>query len=121
MEAYIFANAHKKTEMEFSPRYRFIPVLRVHCIKAHSAVVRRRNFMVNTIRLYIDASYAVAIMACVGIVSGFATAGLTGNTERSLQVALGMFALTGAVLTVRLWWVMRKTSPAVALPPRASD
>jgi hypothetical protein len=77
--------------------------------------------MVNTIRLYIDASYAVAVMACVGIVSGFAAAGLTGSTERSLQVALGMFALTGAALTFRLWWIMRKTSSSVALPPQAND
>lgn len=77
--------------------------------------------MVSTIRLYIDASYAVAIMSCVGIVSGFAVAGLTGSTERSLQVGLGMFALTGAVLTVRLWLILRKTPSAAVLPPRASD
>jgi hypothetical protein len=74
--------------------------------------------MVSTVRLYIDASYAVAWMAFVGIVCGFVFAGFTGDTERSLQVALAMFALTGAVLATRLWRMTRKAKRAVepALP-----
>jgi hypothetical protein len=52
-------------------------------------------------------------MACVGILSGFATAATTGDTQRSLQVAVAMFAVTGALLTVRLWRIMR----AAGLPP----
>jgi membrane protein implicated in regulation of membrane protease activity len=77
--------------------------------------------MVNTIRLYVDASYAVAIMAVAGIISGFATAGITGDTLRSLQVALAMFAFTGVLLTVRLWRVTRviERPPADAIPPEA--
>jgi hypothetical protein len=47
-------------------------------------------------------------MAVVGIISGFATAGVTSDSQLSLQVALGMFALAGAVLAVRLWLVGRK-------------
>jgi uncharacterized membrane protein YeaQ/YmgE (transglycosylase-associated protein family) len=60
-------------------------------------------------------------MALVGIVSGFATAWITSDTERSLQVALAMFALTGACLTVRLWRMTRKTElpPVAAAPPDA--
>ena len=60
--------------------------------------------MVSTVRLYVDASYATAVMAFVGIVAGFATAGITGDTERSLQVALAMFALTGVVLGFGYGW-----------------
>jgi membrane protein implicated in regulation of membrane protease activity len=69
--------------------------------------------MVGTLRLFIDASYAVALMAFVGIATGFVTATITGDTQRSLQVAIGMFALTGALLTIRLWRMTR----AVRSPP----
>lgn len=79
--------------------------------------------MVSTIRLYVDASYAIAVMATVGIISGFAAAGITGDTQRGLQVALAMFAVTGALLTVRLWRMTRNSerSPAGASPPEMSD
>jgi membrane protein implicated in regulation of membrane protease activity len=63
--------------------------------------------MVGTLRLFIDASYAVTLMAFVGIVAGFVTATITSDTQRSLQVAIGMFALTGALLTIRLWRMTR--------------
>jgi hypothetical protein len=63
--------------------------------------------MASTLRLYMDAFYAVTVMASVGIVSGFATALFTGSTERGLQAALAMFAVTGALLIVRLWRVTR--------------
>ena len=69
--------------------------------------------MAGTFRLFFDASYAIALMAFVGIVAGFATAGITGDTQRSLHVAIGMFAATGALLTVRLWRMTRRTG----LPP----
>ena len=69
--------------------------------------------MVGTLRLFIDASYAVSLMTFVGIVAGFVTATITSDTQRCLQVAIGMFALTGALLTIRLWRMMR----AVAPPP----
>jgi len=64
--------------------------------------------MASTVRLYVDAAYAIAIMALVGIVAGSATAGITSDTERSLQVALAVFVLTGVFLTVRLWRITRK-------------
>ena len=69
-----------------------------------------------------DASYALAVMAIVGIVSGFAVAGITGNTERGVQVALAMFAVTGALLTVRLWRLTRRGGQgANSTAPDASD
>jgi hypothetical protein len=69
--------------------------------------------MAGALRLFSDVSYALALMACAGIVSGFATAGLTGNSVRSLQMAIAMFAVTGALLTVRLW----RTTRGLGLPP----
>jgi hypothetical protein len=69
--------------------------------------------MVSTLRLYIDATYAVAVMTTSGIISGFATAAISGDTERGLQVALAMFALTGGFLAIRLWRATRKASLAV--------
>ena len=63
--------------------------------------------MVSMLRLFIDASYAVTLMAFVGIVAGFMTATVTSDTHRSLQVAIGMFALTGVLLTIRLWRMTR--------------
>jgi membrane protein implicated in regulation of membrane protease activity len=79
--------------------------------------------MVSTLRLYVDASYAIAVMATVGIISGFAVAAITGDTQRGLQVALAMFAVTGALLTVRLWRMTRKSgrSSVGATPPQMGD
>jgi hypothetical protein len=77
--------------------------------------------MTSTVRLYVDAAYAIAIMALVGIVAGSATAGITSDTERSLQVALAVFVLTGVFLTVRLWRITRKDDlpPVEAVTPEA--
>jgi hypothetical protein len=47
-------------------------------------------------------------MAFVAIVSGFIAGAATGDTLRGLQGAIAMFALTGAVLTARLWYRTRK-------------
>ena len=70
--------------------------------------------MIGTLRLFIDASYALTLMAFLGIAAGFVTATITGDTQRSLQVAIGIFALTGALLTIRLWRTTRGTgSPPV--------
>ena len=74
---------------------------------------------VATIRLYVDAAYAVLVMAVVSAVTGSVAAAFTGNTLRSLQVALAAFAATGMILTVRLWLVMRRRSAAEVVP--ASD
>jgi hypothetical protein len=74
--------------------------------------------MVGTIRLYIDASYAIAVMAVVGIISGFATAAITGDTQGALKVALAMFGLAGVLLTVRLWRMTRRSEP---LPAETSE
>jgi hypothetical protein len=69
--------------------------------------------MLDAIRFFISASHAVALMVFAGIVAGFMTAIITSDTQRCLQIALGMFALTGAALTTRLWRASRVTG----LPP----
>ena len=69
--------------------------------------------MVGLLRLFSDASYAIALMAFAGVAAGFATAGITSDTQRSLHVAIGMFVVTGALLTVRLW----RTTHRAGLPP----
>ena len=78
--------------------------------------------MVSTLRLYMDASYAFAIMATVGIISGFTTALFTSDTERSLQVGLAIFAVTGALLLIRLWRVTRRAeAQGDTAAPKAQD
>ena len=72
--------------------------------------------MVVTLRLFFDASYAMSLMAFAGIASGFATAGLTGDSQRSLLVAIAMFAVTGALLTIRLWRLTRGGTTAATDP-----
>ena len=68
--------------------------------------------MVGTLRLFLDASYAIALMASSASV-WLRNCRDDSDTQRSLQVAIAMFALTGALLTVRLWRIMR----AAGLPP----
>jgi hypothetical protein len=87
---------------------------------ANRAVLEMK-FMVSTIRLYVDAAYAVAIMAVVSVLSGALAASITGNTQHSLQVALAMFAVTGALLAVRLWRVTRERPTAVSMRTVADD
>ena len=56
-----------------------------------------------TIRLTSATSYAIAVMATRGkSMPGFAASGISGNTLRDLHGgSLAMFAVTGALLTVR--------------------
>ena len=71
--------------------------------------------MLDTVRLYFKATVAVAIMAVFAIISGFASAGLTGDRRLAFLVAAVAFVLTGIVLTVHLWRMTRTPIP----PPEA--
>jgi len=62
-----------------------------------------------TVRLYFDATVAVAIMAILGITSGFIAAGLTGDPTLTLAAAGAVFILTGTVLIVYLWRTAQKS------------
>jgi membrane protein implicated in regulation of membrane protease activity len=76
--------------------------------------------MIGTLRLFIDVSYAVTLMAFMGIAAGFVTATITSDTQRSLQVAIGIFAFTGALLTIRLWRTTRGTGSPRSIPRHSS-
>jgi len=69
--------------------------------------------MVDTIRRYVDATVAVAVMALLGIMSGVVAAGLTGDSKLTVLAAVVAFVLTGVVLMVRLWRMTRRP----VLPP----
>ena len=81
--------------------------------------------MIGTLRLFIDVSYAVMLMAFLGIAAGFVTATITSDTQRSLQVAIGIFALTGALQSAsgarRAGLDLRRSIPRHSSPPIALD
>jgi hypothetical protein len=76
----------------------------------------QENIMLDTVRLYVEATVAVAIMAMFAIISGFAAAGLTGDRQLALLVAAVAFVLAGIALTVRLWRMTRTPIPPAELP-----
>jgi len=67
--------------------------------------------MLDDIRRYLDATVAIAIMATLGIASGFIASGLTGDRNLAFVAAGVAFALTGAALVLRLWLATRKRAP----------
>jgi len=71
--------------------------------------------MLDTVRLYLDATLAVAFMAVLGIISGLIADGVTGDRVLALIVAGAVFLLTGAILIVRLWRITQR--PALPLDP----
>lgn len=71
--------------------------------------------MLDTVRLYIDATVAVATMATLGFIAGLVAYGITGDGTLIILAAIAVFALTGAVLMIRLWRTNRK--PALPLDP----
>ena len=72
----------------------------------------QENIVLDTVRLYFEEAVAVAVMAMFAIISGFASAGLTGDRRLAFHVAAVAFVLTGIVLmTVRLWRMTRTPIP----------
>jgi hypothetical protein len=71
--------------------------------------------MVDTVRIYVEAGLAVAIMATLGIIAGFVAAAITGDRGVVIATTSAVFLLAGAVLAVRLWRLTR----IPALPPDA--
>ena len=57
--------------------------------------------MLSTVRRYFDATAAVAIMAILGIFSGFIAVGLTGDPTLTVAAAGSVFILTGERQTMR--------------------
>ena len=61
--------------------------------------------MLAIVRLYFDATVAVAIMATLGIIAGFVAAALTDDRGLILATVATVFGSTGAALMVRLWFM----------------
>jgi hypothetical protein len=57
----------------------------------------------STVRLFFDAIVAVAFMATFASIAAFAAAAVTSDRTIIVVTAASVFALTGAVLLVRLW------------------
>jgi hypothetical protein len=72
--------------------------------------------MPEDVHLYLEGTVTAAIMAMLGVISGVATLALSGDQRLALLAAAGAFALTGVVLTVRLWRMTRAPAPP-AEPP----
>ena len=81
------------------------------------ATSTQENIILDTVRLYLEATLAVAVMAMLGIISGFATVALTGDGRLAFFVAAVAFVLTAIVLTVRLWHMTR--TPTASAEPSA--
>lgn len=71
--------------------------------------------MLDTVRLYVDAALAIAIMATIGVIAGFAAAAITGDRATVIAATGVAFVLTGAILIFRLWRLTRK--PAHPIDP----
>jgi len=73
--------------------------------------------MPQGLRLYLEATVAVAIMAVLGVVAAFIAAAITGDRTLVIAAAAAAFLISGAVLMVRLWRLPRKA--ALPLDPDA--
>ena len=76
--------------------------------------------MLDTARLYFDATVALAIMATLGVIAGFVAFAVTGERTLAILATGTVFALTGMLLTIRLWRITRNPPPAEPATPRAS-
>ena len=77
-------------------------------MRSTGSVPTEENLVIDTVQRYIDATIAVAIMATLGIISGFVAAALTGDRMLAFLTAGAAFALTGLVLMVRVWRMTRR-------------
>jgi hypothetical protein len=64
--------------------------------------------MIDTLRLYFDATLAVAVMFTLSVVAAFIAAAVTEDRTIVALTAGAVFSLTGAVLVVRLWLMIRR-------------
>ena len=69
--------------------------------------------MPDTVRLFFDATVALAIMATFAAMSALAAAAATDDRTLVVLAAGCVFALTGAALMVRLWRMTPKPIPRI--------
>jgi len=63
--------------------------------------------MLSETQVYVEAVIAVALMAMIGVISVFITAGVTGDRTMSILVGCAMLVISGVALVVRLWRLTR--------------
>jgi hypothetical protein len=64
--------------------------------------------MTDTLRLYLDAVLAIAVMLFLAVVAAFIAAAVTGDRTVVLISAAVAFVLAGAALIVRLWMMIER-------------
>jgi hypothetical protein len=64
--------------------------------------------MSDTLRLFVDAALAIAIMATFSIIAGFLAAAVSGDRTAVLITMAVMFVSTGVVLLFRVWLLTSK-------------
>ena len=64
--------------------------------------------MSETLRLFVDAALAIAIMGTFSIIAGFAAAALSGDRTAILITMAVVFVSTGVVLLLRMWLLTSK-------------
>ena len=73
--------------------------------------------MLSETQVYVEAVIAVALMAMIGVISVFITAGVTGDRTMSILAGCAMLVVSGVVLVVRLWRLTRKSDASVGERP----
>ena len=74
--------------------------------------------MLNTVQIYMEAAIALALMATIGIITGFIAAAATGDRAISVGACLVMLTVSGTVLAARLWRMTR--APLLPQEPSSS-
>ncbi|MFZ0851623.1 MAG: hypothetical protein WAO08_20735 [Hyphomicrobiaceae bacterium] len=64
--------------------------------------------MSETLRLFVDAALAIAIMGTFSTIAGFAAAALSGDRTAVLITMAVVFVSTGVVLLLRMWLLTPK-------------
>lgn len=80
----------------------------VHRFETENNSNLRPNQMSETLRLFVDAALAIAIMGTFSIIAGFAAAALSGDRTAVLITMAVVFVSTGVVLLLRMWLLTPK-------------
>jgi hypothetical protein len=71
--------------------------------------------MLSPVRLYVEGTLAVAIMATLAIIAGFAAAAITGDRTLVMLASAVVFLLAGLILAIRLRGLAREPALPVDL------
>lgn len=80
----------------------------VHRFETENNSNLRPNQMSETLRLFVDAALAIAVMGTFSIIAGFAAAALSGDRTAVLITMAVVFVSTGVGLLLRMWLLTPK-------------